>query len=98
MRIGFLLLLLVLARQLTAQTPTPQFLPADQLVRPGEAMTWTLSGPPFAPFSVLIDALSGSMPTPHGVFGLAGSPALSVPIDGLGIATILNVPGSPSGV
>ncbi len=57
MRIQLLLLLLVLAQQLIAQTSPPQLLPPDQLVRPGEAMTWTLSGPPLAPFSVLIDAI-----------------------------------------
>lgn len=91
------LLAFAFASQIMAQFPSGTvLLPKDQVARAGETMTWGLTGPPFSPFSILIDALPASQVTPHGIFGLAGTPALSVPLDGLGLAPLLGVPGAPS--
>ncbi len=91
------LVLFVFSTDLVAQSPGGVLLlPTDHVARVGQTMTWAISGPPFAPFSILIDSLPASQVTPYGVFGLAGTSALAIPLDGLGLASIIGVPGNPS--
>ena len=82
--------LCVIAAALPSQS-TLLFGPPDQVITPGQPLAFQLTGPAGAPVAILADVAPAMTSTVYGTFGLAATSAMTLVVDGIGIASAIGL-------